>query len=289
MTASDRVVSLSTVLFDGYPIERAMDETARAGFAHVEPAYIRGYLEFDEDAFAPTASARLRSLMHSAGLAVRSVSAHMDLSLPEARQMLSRRIEFAADLGANCLITNAGPAASRSAIMATLEAAAPACEATGVVIALENPGHGSGDLLGDGAAGAAFLAAEALGHVRLNYDAGNVFTYSQELLRPEDDIAAALPFLACLHLKDVAIEEDGWRFTALGEGVVATAAVLRRVPASVPLTIELPLRLERPGRRDPKRRFQKMPISHLLRAAQGSLDFVRNCTEGLPPGRTTAH
>jgi sugar phosphate isomerase/epimerase len=273
------VISLSTVLFDGYPIERAMEETARAGFAHVEPAYIRGYLDFDEDAFAPTASARLRSLMRSAGLAVRSVSAHMDLSLPEARQMLSRRIEFAADLGANCLITNAGPAASRSAIVATLEAAAPACEATGVVIALENPGHGSGDLLGDGAAGAAFLAAEDLGHVRLNYDAGNVFTYSREQRRPEDDIEAALPFLACLHLKDVASEGDDWRFAALGEGDIQTAKVLRSVPATVPLTIELPLRLHRPGRRDPQRRSAIMPIGDLRQAAQASLACTHACIE----------
>lgn len=282
MSVPARAVSLSTVLFDGYPIERAVEEAARAGFDHVEPAYIRGYLDFDEDAFAAAASARLRSLIESAGLAVRSVSAHMDLSLPDARRMLSRRIDFAADLGAICLITNAGPAASRSAIVATLEALAPACEAAGIVIALENPGHGVGDLLGDGAAGAAFLAAERLDHVRLNYDAGNVFTYSREQRRPEDDIEAALPFLACLHLKDVASEGDDWRFTALGDGAVQTAKVLRSVPATIPLTIELPLRLSRPGRRDPQRRDGVLPMEELRRAAQASLAFVRGCA-GEPP------
>jgi len=36
-----RIISVSTALFDGYPMELAIEEVAAAGAAHVEPAFIR--------------------------------------------------------------------------------------------------------------------------------------------------------------------------------------------------------------------------------------------------------
>ncbi|RYD92406.1 MAG: sugar phosphate isomerase/epimerase, partial [Sphingomonadales bacterium] len=91
-------------------MDLAIDEIARSGAAFIEPAYIRGYVDFGEDDFAAAPAIRLRRRIADAGLSIHAVSAHMDLSLPDARSMLARRIAFAENLGAKVLITNAGPA-----------------------------------------------------------------------------------------------------------------------------------------------------------------------------------
>lgn len=269
-----RTVSVSTALFDGYPLEQGVGEIARAGGKCVEPAFIRGYVDFDETAFSPEKGQALKRLIEGEGLGVAAVSAHMDLGLPDAVEMLSRRVAFAEALGAEILITNAGRRAFRALIAAAIEEVLPLCEEARVTLALENPGHGSGDLIGNGADGAALVEALGSERVRLNYDAGNIFTYSHEAKRPEDDVAAALPFVAHLHLKDVASDGPDWRFTALGEGAIDYPALWKKLPRDLPVGIELPLRLERPGRADPRRKTEPLPLNVLHAALRRSLDFV---------------
>ncbi len=40
--------AVSTAAFDGHPLEVALDELTLLGVAAVEPAYIKGYVDFDE-------------------------------------------------------------------------------------------------------------------------------------------------------------------------------------------------------------------------------------------------
>ncbi|HEV7254021.1 MAG TPA: sugar phosphate isomerase/epimerase family protein [Mesorhizobium sp.] len=269
-----RTVSVSTALFDGYPLEQGIGEIARAGGKWVEPAFIRGYVDFDETAFSPEKGQALRRLIEGEGVGALAVSAHMDLALPDAVEMLTRRIEFVQSLGAKILITNAGQQKFRALIAAAIEEVLPLCEEAGVTLALENPGHGSGDLISNGVDGAALVEALGSERVRLNYDAGNIFTYSHEAKRPESDLEAALPFVAHLHLKDVASDGPDWRFTALGQGAIDYPALWQKLPKNLPVGIELPLRLERPGRADPRRKPAPLPLDVLRAALRRSLDFV---------------
>lgn len=91
-----RPLSVSTVAFDGYGLDRAIAGIAEAGAALVELAFIQGYVDFDEDSFADAKGRALRQRIVAAGLGARCVSAHMDLSNPDAKAMLARRIGFAA-------------------------------------------------------------------------------------------------------------------------------------------------------------------------------------------------
>jgi sugar phosphate isomerase/epimerase len=270
-----RPIAVSTALFDGYSMEAAIHEIAASGASHVEPAFIRGYVEFDENAFSAASASIMARALAEAGLKSVAVSAHLDLALPEAADMLRRRLDFAERIGAGYVITNTGAQRNADAIFRTIEAVLPACEQADVALALENPGHGEGDLIGNGADGAAVVARFASPFVRLNYDAGNIFTYSREARRPEHDIAEALPAIAHLHLKDVAGDENGWRFTPLGEGSIDYAALWKLVPADLPVGIELPLRLERPNRADPARRPEPLPLPELRDSLLRSLAFVR--------------
>ena len=269
-----RPVAVSTALFDGYAMDVAIDEIAASGASHVEPAYIRGYVEFDESAFSGSAASAMARLLGEAGLSSIAVSAHLDMALPEAADMLRRRLAFARHIGARYVITNTGSRSGADTICRTLEAVLPFCEQAGVGLALENPGHGEGDLIGNGAEGLVLVAKFGSPYLRLNYDVGNIYTYSREALLPENDIADALPAIAHLHLKDVASDESGWRFTPLGEGSINYSALWGQIPADLPIGIELPLRLERPGRSDPVRRAEPLPLPQLRAALQRSLAFV---------------
>ncbi len=263
--------AVSTAAFDGHPWEAALDALASLGVRRVEPAFIKGYVEFDEDAFAAAPARRLSRMLSERGLEVQGVSAHMDLSGPEAGAMIARRIDFAVALGASVLITNAGPAAARDAIRARIEAALPRLDEAGLVLALENPGHGAGDLIGRGEEGAALVADMGSPRLRLNVDLGNLLTYAGGV---EPGLSAALPFAAHAHLKDVGEDGPDWRFVPLGEGLVdwrAAKAALTRLAPGLPLALELPLRLRRPGRRDPVRMGEPVPLPTIADALRRSL------------------
>ncbi|BDA85724.1 hypothetical protein Sa4125_32660 [Aureimonas sp. SA4125] len=276
-------LSVSTALFDGYDMATAMDEIARAGAHAVEPAFIKGYVDFDESDFAVDSARTLRRMIEANGLRAQAVSAHMDLSGADARAMLRRRIAFAAEIGAPIVISNAGPASGRAAVLDCLEAVLPDCEALGITVALENPGHGAGDLLPGRAAGSALIARIGSPFVRLNYDIGNVVTYSGEAIRPEDDLAGDSGAIVHVHVKDIASSTEGWRFTSIGEGAIDYAAVWEVLPKDCPVGIELPLRLERPGRCDPVRRREPLDLPQLRRALASSLAFVGELEAGAHP------
>lgn len=273
-----RIVSISTALFDGYGMDLAIDEIARSGAAFVEPAYIKGYVDFGEDDFASAPAKRLRQSIEQAGLSVHAISAHMNLALPDARAMLARRVAFAETIGAKVLITNAGPADHAEAIRTVIDASLGALEAWGGMLAIENPGHGAGDLVGSARQGKALIDAVGAPHLRLNHDAGNVFTYSREALQPAEDFTHAAQAIGHAHLKDVRRSHGGWEFCALGAGNVDLAAYLAAIPHDLPLSLELPLRLSRPGYGDPVRSMDPLALGDLRAALAQSLDFVRQHT-----------
>ena len=262
------------MLFDGYSMELAIEEIARAGATYVEPAFIRGYVDFDEGMFTGASASRLRATTETAGLGIKAVSAHLDLSGPDAVEALSRRIGFAAGLDASFLITNAGPMTERAVIRKAIDAVLPRLEQAGIALALENPGHGEGDLLGNAQSGASFIREIGSRHVCLNHDAGNVFTYSREATQPADDIAAVVDAVGHAHLKDIVSRDTGWSFCALGEGSVDYQDYWAMLPAALPVSIEMPLRLERPLRRDPQRRNSRVDIPTVRDVLQRSLRFV---------------
>lgn len=275
-------VSISTAAFDGHPLEIAIRACAAAGAGWVEPAYIAGYVDFDETAFGDANAARVSAVMRAEGVGAVAVSAHVDAGLPGAAAMLRRRAGFARALGAGILVSNAGAADRRDAVRRTLDALLPTLEDLGVVLALENPGHGSGALLACAADGAALAAAVGSPLVRLNYDAGNVFTLSGGLVQPDADIGPALPWLAHLHVKDVAARGGDWAFTAIGQGDVNCRALARLLAArapGIPVGLELPLRLSRPGRGDPVRAAGPLPLETIRAAIADSLRFWHGAME----------
>ena len=266
------MISFSTVLLDGMNFEAGLRMLADAGARSVEPAFIEGYMPFDETVFIEPKGRALALMIADCGLSVQAVSAHTDLGQDGSADRLLRRLDFAQGLGAKILISNATTGAQRALLDKTLSKCLPSFQAAGVVLALENPGHGRDALIPDGAAGAALVAQFDHISLRLNYDIGNAWTYGARQLGLEGDLLAALPWIAHLHLKDIQDHQGDWTFCAIGAGQVGYDAHLARLfLPGVPLGVEVPLRLHRPGRGEPVRRSDPIPPLALQRTVMQSL------------------
>ncbi len=269
-----RPLSVSTVLFDGHPFERGFSLLAGLGITQVEPAFIEGYVAFDEDSFGRAGRSAMAAALRAEGLTARAISAHTDLGRADAVARLGRRLDFAAAVGARTVVTNAATVASRPGCMATLDAALPMAEALGLVIALENPGHGAGAMLADGRAGADLVRQIDHPHLRLNYDIGNAATYAGRERVDLADLHAALAVCDQVHLKDVTAAQADWRYCAIGDGCLGYDSVLAALPADLPVALELPLRLGRPGRGDPVRDSDPASWDRIGAALERSLAFL---------------
>jgi sugar phosphate isomerase/epimerase len=271
------MVSVSTVVFDGYAMDAAFAELAALGVTRVEPAFIKGYVAFDESAFSAVAAARMADVLARSGLTAQALSAHIDLGEADSADRLLHRMDFAAGIGAGIVITNATTRDRRAGLDATLARCLPRCAAMGLVLALENPGHGADALLPHGVAGAALVQEIAHPALRLNYDIGNAVTYGALAGPVLADLAAALPFAAHLHIKDVVERGADWEFCAIGQGMVGYAPLLDWLagqPGTPPLGLELPLRLHRPGRADPERRSSPPSPEAIRHALRISLEVI---------------
>ena len=250
-----RQISVSTVAYDGYPFTTSFAALARLGIKLVEPAYINGYMVFDEDAFEAPAITAMKALLKQHGLCTLAISAHLDMSAANAEAMLARRIRFTAEIGARFTITNSTTVDRRLPFEKTLEANLRLAERLGVIIALENPGHGRANIMMDGKSGAELVRYFNSPLLCMNYDTSNVLTYAEGSTRPETDIEFALPVSRHVHLKDVVREDDRWRYVAIGAGEIDYPKLLAKLKPhpEIPLTLELPLRLKRKFNEDPMR------------------------------------
>lgn len=268
--------SVSTVVLDGHAFARGLDLLAQAGAKVVEPAFIEGYMPFDETMFTEGRGRDLARAVATAGLTLRALSVHTDLGQPDSADKLLRRLGFAAAAGARIVISNATTADRADALFRTLETVAPTLDHHDLTLALENPGHGHNALLPSGAAGASVIAAVGHPRIRMNYDIGNAASYGARRGSVVEDLAAVLPVTAHVHLKDFRAVGSDWQFCPLGEGDVGygTAVPLDRLPEGLPLGVEHPLRLWRPGRGDPVRASQVPEEAHVISAVMASLRFL---------------
>ena len=150
-------------------------------------------------------------------------------------------------------------------------------EEADVDLAFENPGHGPEDLLSRAADAAPLLQTIGSPRVGFNYDVGNALTCSEGGVRPEQDLAVALPLAWHLHLKDMVRQDGRWVYTALGGGAVDYTAVLPQIAtrADLPICIELPLRQIRRVGAAPVRGETPPPLSHIRGTLAASVACVR--------------
>ena len=274
-TVEDLTVSL--VAFDGYPLETAVAVVAELGVVSVEPAMIAGYTDpFDESAFSDERAREMRNTVEGAGLVCDAFSAHIDIGAPGGLDRALRRLRFAGALGAKRFATNAAKAQYRESFEAAVEPLAREAERAGVVLALENPGDGSPNLIDDAAAAAELVRSIGSPWIGINYDPGNLRTHE-----PDTDAAADVrafgPGLVSLHVKDATPEGEWLRYCAVGEGIIDYEGILRHCDALDPrpaYSIEAPLRLARKPGGTTKRDETPRPLDEIREALRASIAWI---------------
>jgi sugar phosphate isomerase/epimerase len=274
----DRIVSVSSMAFDGYPLETALDELAGLGVQYVEPASVdKVFQHLVEEDFCDARAAWLKDQMAGRALSCVSLSAHMDLSRPDSVDRFYRRLEFAHAIGARIVNTIAGPISGLEGFRSNIPLIGKRAAELGLTLALEN----HGDLVDRGHQIVEFIGEIGIPAVRVNYDTGNAWYYAKGELDPAAELAEVAPVVAHVHLKDPWVEDGVMRWVALGEGVLdlpAIGHILRDRLCTIPISIELSPR-QRSRDFEPRWRTPEVPslseirgiISRSLTAVQGAL------------------
>jgi len=235
----DRIVSVSTMAFDGYSLETALEEMAGLGVKYVEPASVdKVFQHLMEEDFCDRRAAWLRNQLSARGLGCISLSAHMDLTQSGSAQRFRRRLEFARAIGARYVNTIAGPSGNLSGFRVNIPMIARCAEDLGLLVALEN----HGDLLDGGEQIVDFIREIGNPAVRVNYDTGNAWYYAKGSVNPVEELAEVAPVVAHVHLKTPQVSEGMLRWVALGEGTLdihALGRVLKERLPDVPVSYEL--------------------------------------------------
>ena len=235
----DRIISVSTMAFDGYPLETALDELAALGVRYIEPASVdKVFQHLLEEDFCDARAAWLQGQLAARNLSCVSLSAHMDLTRPDSVDRLIRRLEFAGAIGARVVNTIAGPRSGLEGFRANIPTMGKRAAELGITLALEN----HGDLLDRGQQIVEFIACIGIPAIRVNYDTGNAWYYSQGAINPVAELAEIASVAAHVHLKSPQIIDGLMRWVALGEGeldLVAAGRILRERLPDVPVSYEL--------------------------------------------------
>ncbi len=246
---SANIIAASPFCFFGYDPFTAYNYLQRTGIRYVEvPAVAPGLaIPFGLTTFAPEMMDQsdvqaLRERLAGKGLTPVTVAAFCDLLRPGEVEALRRRIDFAQQLGAGYIISDAtsrpevDQADMRKLINAMRHLADYAAD-RGVRIALEiheGPTR-------NGAVALKFLEAVDHPNVGVNYDTGNIYYYNDSL-DPAEDIKQIAQHVTHVHLKDTTGGKGEWKFCALGEGRVnfpAIISVLQSVGFRGPYSLEI--------------------------------------------------
>lgn len=276
----DNPILVSTIAFDGYDLETALETMASAGVENVELAYSEAYTEpVSEESFSKAAADRVLASLGAYGLKCICLAAHTDMSLDSSVGKFKSRIDFAKNLGADYIVSTAGPIANRDQFLKNMEHIGEYGGQAGITICLENMGDGRPNII-DSAVPAVELIRE-IDHpaVKINYDFANLLPHCQERLRPEEDYKIALTETGYFHVKDAAKYENGnWYFPAIGSGTIDFKSILPALaahPEPIPLSLELSLRINRLPDATTIRAEEAVPLDTIGRVLKESLQFVR--------------
>jgi sugar phosphate isomerase/epimerase len=271
----DRIVSVSTMAFDGYSLQQALDELAALGVEYVEPASVdKIFQHLVEADFCDARAGWLRAELAARKQRCHSLSAHMDLTQADSVERFTRRLEFAKAIGASTINTIAGPTGNLAGFRANIPALAKRAEALGLTIALEN----HGDLLDRGGQILEFIRAVSHPAVRANYDTGNAWYYSKGEVDPVAELAELAPVVAHLHVKTPKVVDGLMRWVALGDGELdlrGVGRVLRERMPGVAVSYELSPR-QRSRDFEPRWRAPEVPALETIRQMiRRSLEALR--------------
>jgi len=276
----NNIIIVSTIAYDGYDLDTALQGIAAAGANYVELAYSEAYTApVTEETFSKASAEMVLDSLAAAQLTCFCIAAHMDMSLPHSISKFKRRIDFAKYLGAHYIVSTTGPKENRRAFLENIKILADYADKAEITICLENMGDGLPNIIDS--AESALELIEEIDHpsVKINYDFANLLPHCAERLRPENDYKIALPKVGYFHVKDVEKDAEGrWLFPAVGNGMINFKKILSELalyPEPIPLSIELSLRITRLPDATPIRADHAVRLETISQALKDSLLFIK--------------
>lgn len=234
----ENILSCSTHSYHGYSLERALEGIARSGLKYVEVAAIPGHTEHVKPEVMSVGDMKeLKDKLTSYGLKATSISGHSPLNTKDGLALFLKRLELAEMLNIKYVNTADGDTttdAGKQAFLENIRIAADYCN--NITICLET--HGG--LVGDAESCKKTLEEIGKKNVRINYDPANLIMFEGK--RPEEDIAASVPFIGHFHIKDKLEGKGVWNFPTIGTGNIDYRLILSALKEGAyfgPLSFEL--------------------------------------------------
>lgn len=274
------ILSVNTLAYEGYDLSIALQELASIGVTHVELGFTKGYTEgLTEEYFSAEWARNINRQMSDLGLASVALSAHTDLTTPDAVDEMKRRLDFGKMLGVQVVNTKVGGLEGRPQFEENIIPIADYAKSMDIVVGLENPAEGRDQIISSGLTGAELVQHIGSDYIKLNYDFGNSFTYSKSGVDPAKDFKIALPHACYLHLKDLQKKEGGWFFSQIGAGVIDYRTIFKELivhNALLPLSIEQIFIYEASEDFIVQRMPHPLPLSFINKNLQDSIAFVKS-------------
>ena len=219
---ADRLAA-STNSYHPYSLGEALAGIAAAGITSVELTSVPGWTEHVRRDATPEEIGFVKDQLEQHGLTAISLSGHSDLTSDHGVTEFRKALDLCRRLGLSMITTSTGghDASSAGGLDEQREQflvrIGPLCDeaaASGITICFET--HGG--LLATGAIAAELMRAIDKPNVGINYDPGNVIHYGG--VRPEEDIAAAAPYVVHMHVKDQIGGQGVWNFPPTGTGEI---------------------------------------------------------------------
>ncbi|MBI2940895.1 MAG: sugar phosphate isomerase/epimerase, partial [Chloroflexi bacterium] len=238
----DNIIAASPNCFLEFSPWVAYHHFPQVGIHHVEIPAQRNAGAFVPEIMDDADVQQLKDRLAGLGVTPVSVGAYCDLLHPRQVDLLRRRIDFAQQLGAQNVVSDATRRLEVDAdqwrkLGNTLRHVGDYAADRGVRIALET--HGG--LTRNGALARKLLDAVDHPAIGINYDTGNIYYYNDDL-DPAEDVRQVAERVVQVHLKDTVGGKGEWMFCALGDGRVnfpAIIAELQSVGFHGPYSLEL--------------------------------------------------
>ena len=274
----NEIISISTIAYDGYDLKTALKQISQFGGRYVELDAIEGLSkhiksrDFQDSAFEE----KISTMMRQFRLSSMAFSGHMDLSKEGAVSLFEKKMRFAKNLGAKIINTFSGPLKRIDAFYKNIKSIDKLAKSMDLIVALET----HGDIISDRSSLSVIEKINSE-NVRINYDFVNSFHSAKGKIDLEKDFESMLKYIVYLHLKDTVLEKDIWHFTQIGKGIIDYGEIfriLKKFPQKIPMSIELPLRLEIKDE-TPKETKPSLEIEQINKIVSNSLSYVRRLWE----------
>jgi sugar phosphate isomerase/epimerase len=272
------IISINTLAFQGYELSDMVKAVAELEIKYIEFAFIEGYTEeLSETTFSSSQAKYIDNLLDIYGLKMVALAAHMDLGLKDSVEAFKRRMDFAGLLGVNIILSNASTRENRISFFRNIEKIATYAESLNMTIGLENPGDGANNLIEAGKGGAELIEEIDSSYIRLNYDVGNIYSYSKGKILPKDDIHFAYPYAVHFHFKDTKPDKFGWVFSEIGKGTINYKKVIQYMknqPEQRPIGLEIPMTVRRDKDFNPQKKATLRDLEDIKMVIKKSYDYT---------------